>query len=388
MWISNFLVSASATMILPYLSLYIDSMGSYSGDFVQRWAGYVFSVTFVTAFIFSPMWGRFGDRHGYKPILMITGYGIALCIFLMGFAESVYTLFFLRMAMGAVTGFIPTSMALIVSQTPKETAGKTLGTLQTGTVTGGLCGPLIGGLLADTFGFEYTFILTAGGISLAATAVAFGVHESKKENKKEKEKTYNRRQVLSYIFKNPVLISVMLISTCMQAANFSIQPLLALYVGQLTHGNTIAFLAGLVFSSAGFGNLLSARHWGNLGDRIGYEKVIMMLLVSAAIIVIPQSFVTELWQLMLLRFMQGIALGGLLPCITAYIRQAAPASMQGEILGYNVSFRFLGNVIGPTAGGIVASIAGISSVFFLTSSLFLTGFALLWWSKMKETQAG
>ncbi len=115
---ANFLVAASATMVLPFLSLYIETFGTYSHEFVQRWSGFVFGITFLTAFFISPLWGRIGDRFGYKPILLITGYGIAASIFFMGLMDSIGGLFILRMVMGAVTGFIPTSMALISAQTP------------------------------------------------------------------------------------------------------------------------------------------------------------------------------------------------------------------------------------------------------------------------------
>nr|WGD70036.1 MFS transporter [Bacillus subtilis] len=128
MWLANFFVSASTTMIVPFLSLYIETLSSFSNGFVQRWSGYVFGITFLMAFLVSPFWGRFGDKRGYKKILMATGTGIALSIFFMGFVTSVYQLFFLRMAMGLVTGFIPTSLAMISAQTPKSSAGKTLGT--------------------------------------------------------------------------------------------------------------------------------------------------------------------------------------------------------------------------------------------------------------------
>ncbi len=80
-----------------------------------------------------------------------------------------------------------------------------------------------------------------------------------------------------------------------------------------------------------------------------------------------------------------MAVGGMLPCITAYIRLEAPLDMQGEVLGYNQSFRFLGNVIGPALGGFVAGFGGISSVFYVTGSLFLVGFVLLFVS-LKHTE--
>lgn len=48
-----------------------------------------------------------------------------------------------------------------------------------------------------------------------------------------------------------------------------------------------------------------------------------------------------------------------MPVRMAYIRQAAPVAIQGEVLGYSTSLRFLGNVIGPVLGGVVAGFYGI-----------------------------
>ncbi|WP_176483861.1 MULTISPECIES: MFS transporter [Bacillus] len=381
MWFANFFVAASATMVLPFLSLFIDSLGDFSQAYIQRWSGIIFGITFLTAFIVSPIWGRIGDKYGFKPILLITGIGIATSILLMSFVTTVHELFFLRLFMGVVTGFIPTSIALISAQTDKAIAGKTLGTLQTGTVSGGLLGPLIGGVMADAFGFTYTFFITAAVIYIAVLLVAFGIHEKRKSiAERAKEKQYTRKEVLGYIFKSPLLLKIMFISLFIQAANFSIQPLLALYVSDLTGAANVALLAGFAFSATGFGNLLASRNWGILGDKIGHEKVIVLLMFLGAALYIPQALVTSLWQLVLFRFLFGMVVGGLIPCMTAFIRTAAPLSMQGEVLGYNVSFRFLGNVIGPVLGGMVASWYGITSVFYITSFIFLVSACFLLYS--------
>lgn len=385
MWIANFLVSSSITMIMPFLSLYIDSFGDYSTEYVTKWAGLIFGVTFLTAFIFSPIWGRIGDKYGFKPVLLLTGFGISASLFLMGLMSSVYELFFLRFFMGIVTGFIPLSLAMISKQTPKKKVGEVLGILQTGGVTGTLFGPLIGGLLADAVGFQFTFIYTSITIFIASLFVIFGVKEKKvSTEKKAKQKHYSSREVLSLILHNKVLLSVMIISLLTQVAVMSIQPLLAVYVNILADTNNVALLAGLTFSATGFGNLIATRKWGKLGDRIGYEKVIMMLLIGGAIVFIPQALVTSLWQLILLRFLFGMAIGGIIPCMTAYIRQVAPVEIQGEVNGYNVSFRFLGNVLGPTLGGFVSGIIGISSVFFVTSAILFIAFVILIWSVKNE----
>ncbi|PKC50315.1 MFS general substrate transporter, partial [Rhizophagus irregularis] len=133
----------------------------------------------------------------------------------------------------------------------------------------------------------------------------------------------------------------MLVTSLIQVGNFSIQPLLSLYVSHLTSSQQIALLAGITFSAAGVGSLLFSRIFGRLADHLGYEKVLMVLLFVSFIMIIPQALVTSLWQLIVLRFLFGIFSGGLIPITTALIRREAPLEIQGEIMGYNQSFRFL-----------------------------------------------
>lgn len=382
MWISNFLVSATMTMIMPFLSLYINTMGDFSEAYVQKWSGLVFGATFVSAFLMSPIWGRIADKYGYKPILIINGFGIAISVFLMGFVNSVEAFFVLRLFMGIVTGFIPTSLAFISSQTPKNIAGKTMGTLQMGSVSGTLFGPIIGGFLADTFGFQYTFVITATAVSIAALIVLFGIHEVRKV-KKIGDHEYSRKTVFSSIFHHRLILNVLMITSLIQIGLFSIQPLLSLYVSQITNSKEVALLAGITFSATGVGSLLFARTWGKLGDSVGYEKILSFLLILAFVFIVPQAFVSELWQLIILRFLFGMAAGGLIPITTALIRREAPIEVQGELMGYNTSFRFLGNIIGPMFGGFISGYIGISSVFFVTGALFLIAFTIIYFARKK-----
>jgi len=372
MWFANFFIAASMTMVLPFISLYIETFGNFSPSYVQRWSGWIFGITFVTAFFFSPIWGRIGDKYGRKNILIFSATGLAASVLLMGFATSVEQLFFLRLFMGIFTGFIPMSQALIATQTPKAIAGKTLGTLQTGNITGTLLGPLIGGVIADIFGYSATFKLISITIFLSALIVLFGIKEMQmKITVKGEKSSYSTKEVIMHILSHPALLIVMLLSTVVQIAHFSIQPILSLYVAEINGVHNIAFYAGLVFSVAGLGNLLFARRWGVLGDKHGYMPVMIGLLIIASVVYLPFAFVNSIWQLVILRLILGTAIGGIVTTRIAYIRQEAPLAMQGEVLGYNTSLRFLGNVIGPALGGIVAGTFGFSAVFYMTSGLLL-----------------
>lgn len=379
MWFANFFVAASMTMVIPFISLYVESLGNYTDAYVQRWSGWIFAITFVTAFFFSPIWGRIGDKYGRKKMLILSASGLAVSLLSMGFATSVWQLFLLRFMMGIFTGFIPMSEAFISTQTPKEIAGRVLGTLQTGSVTGTLMGPLMGGVIADNFGYSTTFKIVSITIFLSALIVAFGIKEMQMIIKvQEDRKVYTSKEVILHIIRHPVLLIVMLTSSLVQIAHFSIQPILSLYVVELNGAHHVAFFAGLAFSATGLGNLIFTRQWGRLGDKYGYTKILIILLFLTGIVYLPGAFVSNIWQLVVLRFLLGMTIGGIIPTRVAFIRQEAPLSMQGEVLGYNTSLRFLGNIIGPTIGGILAGIFGISSIFFFTSGLLIvTGIIML-----------
>ncbi|HWJ79788.1 MAG TPA: MFS transporter [Niallia sp.] len=370
MWFANFFISSCMTMVLPFLSLYIQSFGQYSEEYVQHWSGLCFSITFVAAFLFSPLWGKIGDKFGRKKILITLAIGLGISIFLMSFAHSVWQVFILRFFTGFFTGFIPMSQAFISTQTPKNIAGKVLGTLQTGSITGSLIGPLFGGVLADSFGYGDTFRFTSIAIFISAILV-FTTKEFVLPVQKGTKSSYTSKEVLVYILRNPVFITVLVISAFIQIAHFSVQPILSLFVSELHGPKNIAFFSGLAFSAAGLGNLLMARRWGEIGDRSGHLKVLVSLLFVAGIVYFPGGFVNHYWQLLIIRFILGVAIGGMIPVRIAYIRQEVPIAMQGEVMGYETSLRFLGNIIGPSLGGMIAGNFGFSMVFFSTSMLLL-----------------
>lgn len=376
-WFTNFLIAGSITMVLPFISLYIETFGDFSDRYVKNWSGLIFGVTFVTAFIFSPIWGRIGDKYGRKKIMFLSAAGMGLSILLMGFAHSVWHLFFLRMFMGVFTGFIPMSQAFISTQTPKNIAGSCPWDTSDWKYNRTFVGPALGGIFADYAGFSTTFIGTSFAIFLSALLV-LATKEYRLQDKKGTKSSYSSKEVIMHLLSHPILLNVLLISTLIQIAHFSIQPILSLYVSEVHGPDNLAFISGLTFSAAGLGNLMMAKQWGKIADRFGYIKILIILLFGAAIVYLPGGFVTNVWQLILVRFLLGVTIGGIVPVRIAYIRQEAPIAMQGEVLGYNTSLRFLGNVIGPLLGGFVSAYFGFTAVFITTSALlFISGVILL-----------
>ena len=74
-----------------------------------------------------------------------------------------------------------------------------------------------------------------------------------------------------------------------------------------------------------------------------------------------------------LRFLMGLALGGLLPCISSVIRHNVPDRVAGSMLGWSVSSQYVGQVAGTVVGGFVGGHVGMRAVFLGTCLLMALG---------------
>jgi MFS family permease len=155
-------------------------------------------------------------------------------------------------------------------------------------------------------------------------------------------------------------------------ALYSIEPIVTVYVAQLS-SNTghVALLAGMAFSASGLASIIAAPRLGRISDKIGPQKVMLAALIVAGLIFIPQAFVRNPWQLMVLRFLLGLATAGLVPSVNTLVKRITPDSLTGRVFGFIMSAQYLGVFGGSILGGQVAAFWGIRYVFFITSILLL-----------------
>lgn len=368
-WFGSFATAAGMSLVLPFLPLYIGQLGIRQPALIVQWSGIAFGATFLLAALASPVWGRLADRYGRKPMLLRASLGMAIIMSLMGLVHNVYELVALRFLMGAVSGYISAAITMIATQTPREYSGWALGTLSTGTVTGNLTGPLIGGWLAEVIGLRHTFFVTGVLMFIAFVVTLVFVKETFERKEREQLST---REVWSLIPRPQMLFVLFLTTFMLQLANMSIEPIITIYIKELIHNaQHVALIAGFVVSASGLGNVLAAPRLGRLSDRVGPEKVLLACLVFAAIVMIPQAFVQNTWELMGLRFLMGLSFGGLLPSVNSLVRRSVPDRITGRIFGYNQSAQYLGNIAGPMLGGQMGAHFGLHAVFFSTSALLL-----------------
>jgi MFS family permease len=137
----------------------------------------VFSAQAFTMMLASPVWGALADRYGRKLMVERATFGGTVILLLMAFVRSGEELVLLRAIQGLITGTVAANNALVASLVPRDRMGFAMGTLQVGQGAGVALGPVIGGLIADLYGYNYAFYVTAAMLFLAGILVYFGVEE-------------------------------------------------------------------------------------------------------------------------------------------------------------------------------------------------------------------
>ncbi len=373
LWFGTFMAGAGFSLVMPFMSLYIDTLGDFSASQLNFWSGITFSSTFLVTALISPWWGKIADQKGRKLMLIRASLGMAVVIAAMGLATSVYQLVALRLLQGFFSGYISNANALVATGTPKEKSGQVLGTLATGSVTGNLLGPLMGGIIASAFGYRVTFFITGSILLLVFFLTWKAVHEEFVPVKKEE--MLPAKQIFKNLEYPYVIIGMFVTTMIIQASNTSISPIISLYIRQLLHGEgNVTLISGIVASIPGIATLIAAPRFGALGDKIGSERILAIGLVFAMIVFLPMSLVQNVWQLAILRFLIGISDACLLPAVQALLTKYSPHSAAGRIFSYNQSFQAAGNVMGPMIGSGVSSSFGYGGVFVSTSALVLINF--------------
>lgn len=370
-WLGCFFTGLAISQILPFLPLYIAQMGVTSHESLSMWSGLTFSVTFLVSAVVSPMWGSLADRKGRKLMLLRASLGMAIAILLQAFAANVWQLFILRAIMGLTSGYIPNAMALVASQVPRERSGWALSTLSTAQITGVIGGPLLGGFLADHVGLRMVFFITAFLLLVSFMVTLFLIKEGPRPQLNKGEKLSGKAVFASLPYPG-LVISLFVTTMVIQLCNGSISPILTLFIQSMSPdtGN-IAFLSGMIAAVPGVSALMSAPRLGKLGDRIGTARILVATLIFAVVLFFAMSFVTTPLQLGILRFILGFADGAMLPAVQTLLLKYISERVTGRIFGYNQSFMYLGNVIGPLIGASVSAMAGFRWVFIVTAVIVL-----------------
>jgi len=137
-------------MIIPLLPFYVKSFGEGGVNFLGWHFGIgIISGFIVAAFTFAqllsaPLWGKFSDRVGRRPTLLIALAASAIAYLIFGFAHSLFLLFLSRIVQGAGGGTVGVIQAYVADSTEPADRARALGWLSATTNLGVALGPVLG----------------------------------------------------------------------------------------------------------------------------------------------------------------------------------------------------------------------------------------------------
>ncbi|MBE3590380.1 MAG: MFS transporter [Firmicutes bacterium] len=374
LWFGSLIVSASFSLVMPFLPLYLVQLG-LRGD-PSLWSGAVLAGAFLGTAVMSPVWGTLADRFGQRAMLLRSGFSLALIYLLMGYAQTPLQLAVLRVLFGMMSGFIPASTALVASNTPTQALGRALGALQTGGAVGGVLGPLFGGVIAHLVGFRGAFTLSAAGLFLGATLAFLFVGERVQAGPARGLGALLTD--LRGLLQSGSLRAAYGVLFLMQLGLMMAAPVLPLVIAARA-GRASVLAVGLLFSLAGVAQVIGAPFTARLGKRWSYAAVLAASLAAAGLLMLPQAF-AGIGGLAAARLAFGVALAWATVSVNLIVARAAPEGHRGQAFGLLNTVTSLGSMAATLAGGFAGDLLGWSWAIVLSGGFFMVAAALALWA--------
>jgi MFS family permease len=389
-----FIDMVGVLMIFPLLPFYVKQFGGNGIDIlgvhfgVGVIAGFIISSFTVAQLISAPMWGRFSDRVGRRPTLLIalTASGIAYLIF--GFAHSLLLLFISRIVQGAGGGTVGVIQAYVADSTAPQDRARALGWLSATTNLGVALGPVLGSFAItlgkrDLMPGPATFEIghAAPGIIAAMLCfinIAFAARyltESRDLSEHapvEGEVKRTSREVLwrvvSHSKETPSrLIWIYAIAMGAYQGSFSV---LALFLNsrfQVTE-QTIGYFFMYVGSISVFTRVLLL---GRMVDWLGETKLSRLGLSLLALGVVGMSQSHSLWVLGIAVALIPLGTAFTFPCVTALLSRVISPRERGLYMGMQQTYGGVARAIAPLFFGWSFDNLGVSSPYLIASAFIL-----------------
>jgi MFS family permease len=401
-------------MIFPLLPFYVKNLGGAGVNVFGLHLG----IGFITSFIVSsftvaqllsaPMWGRFSDRVGRRPALLIALSASAIAYLIFGFAESLWVLLLSRVVQGAGGGTVGVIQAYVADSTAPQDRARALGWLSATTNLGVALGPVLGSF-AITLGkrdlmpgpAQLEMGHAAPGILAAALCLINIVFAARylTESRNPEDHTHvegeerrTSRQIIWRVISHSSepssrLIWIYAISMGAFQGSFSV---LALFLNarfQVTE-QTIGYFFMYVGSISVFTRVLLL---GRMVDWLGEAKLSRLGLALLALGVLGMPLANNLWTLALAVALIPLGTAFTFPCVTALLSRIIKARERGLFMGMQQTYGGVARAIAPLFFGWAFDSLGVKSPYYIASvvimATILLGFGLDKYAKREEAPA-
>lgn len=358
-------------IVIPVLPLYAE--GSQIGATSHQLA-WIVGIYSLLQLICAPLFGKWSDRVGRKPILVFSIIGTAIGFVILGSAHTVWMLLLGRIIDGASGGNIATAMACIADVTTKENRSKNMGLVGAAFGLGFVIGPALGGVLSKHFGLATPFYFAAGLALLNALLVWLRLPETLTPEVRARAR---EKATIGEVFHggHGGMIVAILAGQLAAITGFSIMTaLFALYCEKRFGYDTAK--VGYLLAYVG---VLGVVFQGGLLRRLLKRPIEKQLaVIGAALLALSMAalpFTHSLAMLMAVCF--GISLGNsfVTPTLNGLASRSTDAHCQGRLLGLMQSAGSLGRFLGPMIGFALVSFDSVENYartsFFASAAILV-----------------
>lgn len=340
-------------IVIPVLPYYAE--GTSFGA-TPREVGLLFASYSVMQLIFAPVLGRLSDKHGRRPILLISLLGTCLGFLILGFATTLLMLFIGRIIDGISGGNISTAQAYIADVTTKENRAKGMGLIGAAFGLGFVFGPAIGGILSR-WGTNVPFLF-AGSLAFANVILLyFTLPETVTPDHPARVSAASGRgwkQVID-AFRQPQLAFVLAIYFLSIVAFSIMTTVFALFM--MFRMGYDPWHTGWIFAFVGIVSaVIQGGLIGRLVKRFGEPALVIVGGFLFTVSLFGSPFVSPAVGLVGLLSVGALSsIGNALsaPSLTSLASKTASAGEQGSVLGVMQSVASLARAVGPSVAALI-----------------------------------
>ncbi len=341
-------------IVIPVLPFYAE--GSRFNA-TPRTVGLLFASYSVMQLIFAPILGRLSDKHGRRPVLLISIIGTGIGFLMLGFATTLWMLFVGRILDGITGGNISTAQAYIADITTKEDRAKGMGLIGAAFGLGFVFGPAIGGILSR-WGVAVPFLFAAALCFANALLLYFTLPETVTPDHPARVSAAGGRGLAQLIqsLKDPhlgfvlVIYFLFIVAFSIMTTSFSLFTMFRFGYDAQHTGYLFAYVGILAVIVQG--GLI-----GRLVKRFGEMPLVIVgaFLFAGSLFAVP--FVgPQAGGLLALLVGGGLfSIGNSLsaPSLTSLASKSVGAGEQGSILGVTQSVASLARAVGPAVAALL-----------------------------------
>lgn len=369
---SNFLFSASFSMMIPELPAYLTRLGG------AEYKGLIIALFTLMAGISRPFSGKLTDTVGRVPVMIFGSLVCVVCSLLYPVLTSVSGFLLLRFFHGFSTGFKPTATSAYGADVVHESRrGEALGALAIGYTLGSSIGPLAGSYLVMQYSYNIMFYVSAA-CALGSVIILYNIKETLPHPQKFSTRILRIKK--DEIFDpSSVRPAVVMLLLCFSVGVvLTLSPDLSESVGM--HNK------GFFYACYTVASLVIRLVAGKSSDKYGRVIVLIFSSVTLAVSMALLCFTQSATMLVVSASIMGLSVGMNGPTLMAW----AVDLCRPEHRGRAVASVYIALEVGIGSGAIVSGwiyqnrLSNLPYAFMVPGVLALVSFALLLGWRQKE----